>query len=359
MNKLVLSILAALVVEVSTSQAQKLDFSNIVSAEKGDAELYLKRYIGPFMKGFGYGLANGWNNSADAHERFAIDITATGNLAFVPDRDLLLEAAGYQTLSATGGDRLPTIFGPPATASLAYSTTREVSYMDPQTQQQVVTEGTIRGEFEAPDGLDLKEKIGASFVPVPMAQVGIGLIKRTDVSVRWMPRVTADDFELGMWGVGVKHEIAQWVSGFARLPFDASAFAGYTSLSAETDFTKARGGLEGKSQIARYDVRSLTLQMLASKSWSVFAVYGSLGVDSMSSRLRMDGEYIVRGTIPVRGENVTAVAVLIDPIDISFASSGPRTTVGARFQLYGIRLHIDYTLQEYDTLTAGLGLNIR
>jgi hypothetical protein len=48
-----------------------------------------------------------------------------------------------------------------------------------------------------------------------------------------------------------------------------------------------------------------------------------------------------------------------DPINSEFDTSGFRATGGLRIKLAVITLHADYTLGDYDALTAGFGINIR
>lgn len=353
----ILSIVIAVLLFASTATAQKLDFSSVLNAETVDAELYLKNYINPFILGFGYGLANGWYNTAAPHGTGHFDITFTGNLAYVPNEDLFFDFVGFRTLTASNTDNLPTIFGPDAANRLTFSNTKPVTYTHPLTQEQITELTTIHGQFDAPDGLDLKAEIGSALVPVPMVQVGVGTLKNTELMVRWAPRIKTDDFAIGIWGLGVKHNIKQWIPGIRHLPFSASILMGYTGLAAETDLTSVRGGLAGAQQIASYDISVLTLQMLASKRISALSVYGSLGFNDINSTLKMTGTYIIEGTVPINGQDVPATAVLVDPLDISFASAGPRLTTGARIDLLILTLHADYTFQEYNTLTLGLGFS--
>lgn len=351
------------------TQAQDLDFRDIL-AGGDDAALYLQDYISPFMKGFGYGMSNGWYNTAKPHRLLGFDITANVNVAFVPDKDLLFDFEGFNSLAIENGpSELPTIFGPKSSSDLLFNTQSTVTYPDPDPAsptfgELITSEEIISGGFPAPDGVDLEEEIGSSFVPVPIVQVGVGLIKNTELKLRFLPTVTTDDFEFKFFGIGVMHDFKQWTPGISHLPFDASVFIGYTRLKAETQFNDDVV-LSGSNQAAGYEVKSLTLQIIASKKLSILTIYGGFGFTRTNSSLKLTGNYIVDGEtdIILQDGSVSTVTSSYelpkDPISLNFNSSGPRATIGARVKLLVLTIHADYTVQEYNTLTAGIGVSIR
>ncbi len=355
------------------SHAQNLNFSNLLSAGVSDANLYLQDYISPFMKGFGYGMSNGWYNTAKPHRPLGLDITATVNVAFVPDKDLLFDFEGFNSLSVESGpNELPTIFGPKASSELSFNTQSNVTYIDPDPGsptfgESITSDEVISGDFPAPDGIDLEEEVGSSFVPVPMVQLGVGLIKNTELKLRLLPTVSTDDFEFKFFGIGVMHDFKQWTPGISHLPFDASVFIGYTRLRAETRFDTDVNSetLRGSNQAAGYEVKSLTIQIVASKTISILTFYGGFGFNRTNSVLKMTGTYIVDGETEITLQDGTVRTVdssfelPVDPVRLNFNSSGPRATIGARIKLLILTIHAGYTVQEYNTLTAGIGVTIR
>ncbi len=84
------------------SQAQDLDFTDVLSAGVEDASLYLENYIDPFMKGFGFGMTNGWYNTAKPHKLLGLDLTVTANLAYVPNKDLFFDFENFNSLTING-----------------------------------------------------------------------------------------------------------------------------------------------------------------------------------------------------------------------------------------------------------------
>src|SRR6185437_15487191 len=71
------------------------------------------------------------------------------------------------------------------------------------------------------------------YIPAPQIQLTVGLIKNTDVTLRFIPttKITDDVGSVGMFGVGLKHNFAPDLS--KTLPFDLALAVGYTHLSYE------------------------------------------------------------------------------------------------------------------------------
>ena len=79
--------------------------------------------------------------------------------------------------------------------------------------------------FDMPQGLDWR------YVPAPMVQAGVGLFKGTDVLGRYLPNIKTSGSEFGLWGIGGKHDIKQWIPGVKKLPvLQLSLMYGYTKL---------------------------------------------------------------------------------------------------------------------------------
>lgn len=320
----------------------------------GDAKQLLKGYLTPLVKSFGYGMANGWYNTAKTHKSLGVDLTATINLATVPDADLFynipslnLQRISLQTVDGAPATDAPTIFGPNVPVWYRYS------YTDPQTNI------TVSRDFEGPRGTGMEEAIGASFIPVPMAQIGIGTVAGTDLKIRFIPTITGDaggsEFSFNMWGVGIMHDVKQYIPGIKSLPFDLSAFLGYTSLNFELELQDPNNALTSENR-GTFNSSSFTFQGLISKKLSIITAYGGLGFNKIGSKFDMLGTYYVDH------DNNTGTPELEfnDPVkDLKFPSGGPRATVGVMLKLLVLTLHADYTLQEYNTLSVGLGISVR
>ena len=254
-----------------------LDFDQVLKAGAEDANTYLGKYISPFAKGFGYGMASGWYNTAKTHKSLGFDLTVTANLAKAPEKDLLFSflQSDYKNLTVVGGGSpdLPTIFGGETTERL------QTSYTESYEGQSY----TVNQEFDAPPGIDVEDFGG--YVPVPMVQLGIGIVKNTDLKIRYIPtqKSEEDGYEVGLIGFGIMHDFKQWIPGLKQVPVDMSVFVGYTKLTTDFDLSGSDITDDGT---ASYNVNALTYQVLVSKKLSVLTFYAGLGYNSVSSNLR-------------------------------------------------------------------------
>lgn len=323
---------------VHSSQAQG-DFEDILKGSLKDANLLTEGYIGPVMRGVGAGFNHGWYNTAKPHQTLGFDLTLTATLMYLPSSDdfytvdnnqltqVKLVSYDGKSISPTGSGNVPTIFGPSKSPTYEF-----------------VADGTT---FQGPEGQDLKETIKiADALPVPMYQLGLGLPKGFELKVRFAPTVTLTDFKFNLLGIGIMHDIKQYIPGIKMLPFDLSMFAAYTKVKAEQGIDAT----VGQNQKGEIQFNSTTIQALVSKKISVLTFYGGMGYDFTSSSLDLKGTYDL-------DDDGTAEAT--DPVNTDFSTSGFRATAGMRLKLAVITFHGDYTLGQYNALNVGFGINVR
>ena len=309
----------------------------------GDANKLVEGYVAPFMNGFGAGMANGWYNTAKAHKTLGFDLTVTVNAAFVPNDDLFydVDALNLETLTLTNptDGKAPTMFGPATVPTYTENSTNET--------------------FNGPEGLNIKDEIGLQAVPVPMAQLGIGIVKNTDIKIRWTPEIEIDDnSNFKLIGFGVMHDIKQYIPGVKNAPFDLAGFVGYTKMTLTADPVDAYtagsgGGVYSDNDEGKFQVNSLTIQALISKKFSILTLYGGIGFNSVKSKIALEGDYTIRDDLEFIEETYQ------NPIDLKFNTGGPRMTAGFRLKLAILTIHADYTLQKYSTLSMGVGFAVR
>lgn len=326
-----------------TTSAQD-NLSNLLREELGETRALVHEYISPFMKSTSLGLNQGWYNTAKAHKVVGFDLTTTVSFMRIPESDTWFNVAGlgleHYSLSpdSPGAPNAPTIFGPDQTPTFEYT--------------ENLGNGDFTTSFEGPPGLALEEELGANVMPVPMVQLGIGLPKGTDIKLRFVPTLdVGSDGEFKLWGVGVMHDVKQYIPGIKLLPFDLSGFFGYTKMDLVYLFDN--DDVEGENQRGEFSMSATTIQALISRKFSVLTLYGGLGYNVAKSNLAM------KGTYKINRESDPEDLFLEDPLDLSFSASGPRVTAGFRLKLAVFTLHADYTLQKYSSLTAGVGISVR
>lgn len=332
-----------LAVSISNIRAQDGDFTTFLNAGSQDASTLMGNYLNPVFTGLGFGVANGWYNTAAAHKPLGFDLTVTVNAAFAPDDDLFFDIveSEYENLELDNPNF-------PSTSSLfGDETTTTVNAI--YTEQGV----TIQKQFEAPPGLSLDDQANG-IIPTPMIQLGVGLVKNTDLKLRWMPTIEnnfgENDFRMTMFGVGLMHDFKQWIPAIKHIPIDMSVLVGYNRINVRSDI---EGALNGDNQEAEFGVNSWTYQLLVSKKLSVLTVYGGFGYNNTNTNLEVRGTYEIESD--VSGVGVT----LTDPVNETFISNGMRGTLGMRLKLGFFTIHGDYTFQKYNTLTVGIGLSVR
>jgi len=338
MKRLIFILLAVCFFHINSVSAQG-DLDQIIKGSVSDAGTLVEGYIGPVMKGLGEGLNYGWYNTAKVHKTLGVDFTVSTSLMYVPKGDefytvdntrmqqIKLISYDGQAVSPTGSGNVPTLFGPDKTPTY-----------------QVAPAPS----FSGPPGLDLKNSFKlANALPVPIYHLGIGLPKGFDLKVRWSPRLNVGDLSFNLFGLGLMHDVKQYIPGIKSLPFDLSGFVGFTRMKAELELS---GISTGQNQRAVTEFNSTTIQALISKKISVLTIYGGVGYNFAKSNLGMKGTYDL-------DDDGTPEAT--DPVNLDFSTSGPRMTGGLRLKLAVFTFHFDYTLAKYKALSGGFGINFR
>lgn len=325
------------------TQAQD-DIDELLKESVKDGEKLIEGYISPFMKSVSLGLNQGWYNTAKPHKIAGVDLTFTASAMTIPNSDLFYDISKINLdvveldPSSPDAPKAPTIFGPDDAPTYRL-----------QSDQS--------NTFEGPGGLDLKGELGKNWMPVPMVGLGFGLPKNTDLKFRFVPSIDlGDDGSVKMFGIGVMHDIKQWIPGIKLLPFDLSGFVGFTKLDLDYKYTDS--DVQGENQRGEFSMSATTIQGVISKKFSVITLYGGLGYNIAKSKLGVLGKWDVsEGDADNDGDIYEEEE--INPVDLKFAASGPRMTAGFRLKLAVFTIHADYTLQKYKALTVGFGINVR
>jgi hypothetical protein len=319
------------------SQAQD-DFIQLLQEDIDESKVLIGEYISPFMKSSSLGLNQGWYNTAKNHKLFGVDLTVTVSAMGIPkdESSFNVSKLGLQHFSLKSGETAPTIFGNDEEPVYIYNNgsgfTKEITGLP---------------------GLDLKDKIGRNAMPVPIAHLGIGLPKNTELKVRFVPSVDLNgNGEFNMWGVGVLHDIKQHIPGIKLLPFDLAGFVGYTRMDVvyRPDVSV---DVQGENQRSEMRMSATTVQVLISKKVSVLTGYAGVGYNIAKSNLG------IKGTYDLNDDGDTADAHEINPLDLNYSASGARVTAGLRIKLAVLTLHADYTFQKYNAFSAGVGISVR
>jgi hypothetical protein len=338
---------------VSFSQFSNIDF---LKSAPADGVKYMQAYISPWANAFGSGLSGGWYNTAKPHKLLGFDLTIGASVGIVPTSAQTFDASKIGLSSSiTGTGISPTVAGAKTDGPL-------MSYK--------VNNVTL-ASFNAPQGVDWR------YIPVPTAQVGIGLPFGTEVKVRFVPKINIKDGNVSLWGVGLLHSLMQYLPGNKLLPFDVSLFGGYTKLQANVPLSLDPGSPQNYStpysaatsfndQNMKVVVQAFNVSAIASLNLPVITFYGGLGYCKTQTTMDFTGNFptpvLVTPTsgVPYAEYNNTGVKKGSDFPNMDIKNfSGLRANIGLRIKLAVVTIHVDYTKAQYNVLTTGLGLSFR
>jgi len=334
-------------------QAKSQNLESILLAA-GDANQLINQYIEPALKGLTYSANGGWYTTAKTHKKFGFDITIGGNVALVPDEDqtFLFNPNDYTFLSnaSQSSASLPTVLGQDGTSSI-------IDVRVP------VGDGTFKvASFEMPGGV--LEDLPASGVPAPVIQVGLGLPTRTDVKLRLVPNLGYDDrVDASLFGLGLQHDISQYIPTMEESPLSLSVFGSFTTTKADYELSNATGidNVTVNNGIAEFRLNTWSAQAIGGVDLKIVNFYAGAGYSSGNTSIKLLGDYVLSYDLEDEdGNTIGAVSETVkDPINLAADTSGIRGTVGMRINLSVFKIFADYTLQEYNTLTAGIAVSVR
>lgn len=337
---------------------------DIIHGGVEDAQVILQEYLKPFANILGSDLNAGWYNTAKPHQLGGMDVTATVSWAKAPPAALSYNVAdmmlnGRPDLSQTS--MAPTIAGEQEVRpSLSYSETVDMGGGNMQEVEY--------SNFTLPNGT------GVDYFPLPMIQLTVGLPFGTDVSARFVPKVGYKDYgEIGLWGVGGKHSISQWLPFINKLEFlDISVQGGYTKVSSSIHVVVEPQALVEVDNYPDYNwddqfvtqlVEGWTLNLIASQTFSVLTLYQGIGYASSMVDVLMEGHYPIHSVILDEGSadfGRTTYEVVENPIQMKYENfKNIRFNVGARIKLGVLTLHYDFTHTLYATHSVGVGVSFK
>jgi hypothetical protein len=355
-----------LCITFTASYAQLEEIGKVLAGGKADASMLLTEYIKPYANSLGANLNGGWYNTAKPHKLGGFDLTISASMAFVP--------SGHRSFDAIDLEYTPTseyiTTSVDGTSSSTVAGKKETGQTITYTYDDGVLPVTELVSYQMPKGT------GTSYFLSPMIQASVGLVKETEIIGRFMPQTKLGlkgGTKAGLWGVGIKHSLSQWIPGLKRIPFfNMSLMGGYTRLTLNsglnfrpetvgwTDATS--DAVDFKNQELNMMVEGYTVNLLLSADLPVITIYGGAGISGATTTLMLEGDYPFPDF--TADFEVTDNSVMEDPIDIEIKSKGgsttkPRLNVGFRLKFTVITFHADYTYADYSLITAGLGVALR
>ncbi len=357
---IILSLMFTAITINSSAQLKEVDF---IKGGFDDAQLLFKEYLTPWANILGADLNGGWYNTAKPHKPLGFDVTITVSTAWAPSTAGSFDLSDLDlTGNVEGNSTAPTIAG-------KKTDTRPV--MNYSTPNPLGGDPITVAEYKVPNGT------GVNFLPLPMAQLGIGLPFGTEITGRFLPDLPLGNAgNISLWGVGGKHSIIQWIPVLKKLPvLDISAQGGYTSLLTYANLTvdvddratdRTTDPLAFKNQRIELGAKAFTVNLIASQTLPFITFYQGIGYSSTTTNVGLKGNFPVsrletNSSSADYGEViVTDSDIYKDPFNVEMQNSKDlRLNAGLRLKLGIITIHFDYTKANYSVFTTGLGISFR
>lgn len=300
-------------------------FSQVTLSNAEDANEFLQAYLSPLGESLGAGLNNGWYNTAKPHKLGGFDLTFTLNTVLVPKGKQNFNPDKINNFSSEDASS-PTILGKGEGATITYN----------------------GFEFNMPE-----QGSALNVLPVPMIGIGIGLIKKSEIDIRYVPTYKYNagfvgKGSIGLWGVGVKHDILQWIPLVGdAFPMSLSLQAGHTSLNTDIEIKS-----QGVAQEVELAVKATTINLIASRKLLMFTGYAGIGYNNSTTSFDGKTSFKLGAGSQVLDFNV--------PLEMKFDSQNEfRANIGFRFNITVFAIQANYTFSEYPTATLGVGVSIR
>ena len=300
---------------------------NITVSNTSDAKNFLEAYFSPFAESIGAGLNKGWYNTAKPHKLAGFDVSLSLNLITISDEVASFDVNSIENFSSTSSST-PSILGSGKGATINYQNEN------------------VSGQFVMPD-----QNIEIKAVPIPTLNVGLGLIKGTEINIRYIPTYEYNIGFVGkgsveLYGAGIKHNILQWLPLDKFLPFD---------LSIQCAFSKFNTSFEVESQSVRQgvdlDIRASTVNLIFSKKFAMITAYGSVGQNFVSSTLNANTNFSLGSTSTLNFDF---------PLEINMPkTSEMQASAGVRLQFAIFTLFANQTFSSYPSTSAGIGISFR
>jgi len=322
--------------------------SQLFKSGPADVNKLVNAYSNPLFKGFGNSLNGGWTNTAKTQSLLHFTLRITASASIVPDKDKTydLNSLNLTNIKATGSPIAPT-FGGDKNLSTGITVT------DP-------TNPNNKYNTTLPKGV-------IKYIPAPQVQLTVGLIKNTDVTVRFIPtiKVSDDVGKVGMFGFGLKHNLVNDIDPKHPLPFDLAVAIGYTHLN----YTKSlnvvpdadNGGVSGSHDFTNQSIEGhfsgFNTQVILSKKLLFFTPFVSVGYLTSSTNVGFKGNYPFLTS--VNALNKPVYTTFTDPINVSGSSasvSGPRADIGFQLSLLALKIYGSYSFAQYQSANVGIGL---
>jgi len=364
-------------------------------AGPADASILVDGYLSKMGEAMASGLNSGWYTNGAPHSKLGIEFNVTFNTVFVPSEDEFFTTPAFTraslddvahvdidpvnqtgSLTSLGTSQIPAIYGSVFDFPIFSYKAGDVNENDAVTGLPV--------KFKGPNGNNLKDLFLINAIVVPTAQLSIGVIKNTDLKLRYAPEIKFGKTKFGSMGVGIMHSIKDHIPGLKMVPFGWSFLVAWSRLSGEVDLSEqwySSASAESAApfpgdytndtgqgeQVGEFASNAFTIQTIVSKKFSVLTLYAGAGYGFGNTEFDIKGDYYIskvnqspKGIPPFTNDLVQPVSISESDFNtFEYDDKSFRFTTGLRLKFGPITFHGDYTVQRTSVLTFGLGFSVK
>lgn len=363
-------------------------FSQTLVFTMEELDPYFGEFVKPMAIGMATNLGAGWVHEAAPHKTLGFDISLSTTLVNFPSNALNFSTNALSSMSTSGYTFTEVLSDGSSTLNPVSSLPTLVS-PDAANAEMNKTISTPMGNqtivIPAFNGLDVP------FAPGVSLQLAIGLPKGTEVIGRFVPEASSyindyaglDDLKvnkMNSWGIGVKHDIKQWIPVVSRIPIlEISALVSYSAFvfdisSPTVGITpqtiedasgfriKDNSGASYGDQGFAMEMNSFTGSLLVGANIPVIHPFIGIGFNKTSASTGLTGTFpdLYVNNTPTSQDDVFYVGGTKDsPLNLDVERTFVNFQAGLNIKLPILTIHAQYTYQEYSMYSAGIALGFR
>ena len=171
-----------------------------------------------------------------------------------------------------------------------------------------------------------------------------------------MPTVSFRGAEFTALGVGLKHSISQYFGLSKVTPFNLSVLLSSAKMVGDYPLGESSQIL-GSNQSIDLDISSTAFGLIGSADLKIVSLYASVSQVMSKSSFNVNGTYIV--DYVASPGNIPLELSVVDPIDMSSRMNYLRKNIGLSLNFPLLKFFVDYSVQDFSALNAGLSFSIR
>ena len=305
------------------ANAQLGEIRAFLESGEANANKLAEAYTSPLPTGLSTALNSGWATGAAPTKKLGFSIQVRAAFAAVPSSGTTFDANELGLVNARASE------GSSNTISGGSG------------------EGQTIFDLAGNPILTIPGGTGVDIVPAAMIQGNVGLIKGTDITVRYIPETDIGDYgSISVVGAGIKHGLNQWLPGGKLLPVDISVMAAFSQTDLNATISSSA------EQFVNTTTETFVFNALVGKTLPFISAYAGVGFQTGTFNLDMLGDYTIESNGISQNYN--------DPVSFSSDSDAAiHALAGAQFKLAIFRIFAEVTLAEYTTYNAGIGIGLR